>query len=118
MGESHSTDPFMIFPAGTLMLSGNWMMDAAGVNMPPRSEEHTSELQSPCNLVCRLLLEKKTFEMNPIGALPANGSDRSALPPNEPIITTNSRNDAFLFYCTTSAKHPTAAPLPSAMLRW
>src|SRR5256885_9214474 len=28
----------------------------------PRSEEHTSELQSPCNLVCRLLLEKKTTE--------------------------------------------------------
>src|SRR5256885_5976661 len=26
---------------------------------PMRSEEHTSELQSPCNLVCRLLLEKK-----------------------------------------------------------
>src|SRR5256885_10164837 len=26
----------------------------------PRSEEHTSELQSPCNLVCRLLLEKKS----------------------------------------------------------
>src|SRR5688500_19811844 len=26
---------------------------------PPRSEEHTSELQSPCKLVCRLLLEKK-----------------------------------------------------------
>src|SRR5256885_10092071 len=38
---------------------------AAGVNdwglsgAPVRSEEHTSELQSPCNLVCRLLLEKK-----------------------------------------------------------
>src|SRR5688500_20077104 len=27
-----------------------------------RSEEHTSELQSPCNLVCRLLLEKKNKE--------------------------------------------------------
>src|SRR2546426_3959802 len=27
--------------------------------MAVRSEEHTSELQSPCNLVCRLLLEKK-----------------------------------------------------------
>src|SRR2546426_6009480 len=27
-----------------------------------RSEEHTSELQSPCNLVCRLLLEKKTYK--------------------------------------------------------
>src|SRR5256885_4123883 len=36
------------------------------VNEPPgnfrgRSEEHTSELQSPCNLVCRLLLEKKNI---------------------------------------------------------
>src|SRR5256885_7228736 len=27
-----------------------------------RSEEHTSELQSPCNLVCRLLLEKKNVD--------------------------------------------------------
>src|SRR5256885_9517730 len=33
-----------------------------------RSEEHTSELQSPCNLVCRLLLEKKT----PATAAPKN----------------------------------------------
>src|SRR5256885_6941467 len=31
--------------------SGRWLRS--------RSEEHTSELQSPCNLVCRLLLEKK-----------------------------------------------------------
>src|SRR5256885_5615005 len=30
-----------------------------------RSEEHTSELQSPCNLVCRLLLEKK-IKTNPL----------------------------------------------------
>src|SRR2546426_1991686 len=29
-----------------------------------RSEEHTSELQSPCNLVCRLLLEKKKQQTN------------------------------------------------------
>src|SRR5256885_12705946 len=29
-----------------------------------RSEEHTSELQSPCNLVCRLLLEKKKLTPN------------------------------------------------------
>src|SRR5256885_8116212 len=29
-----------------------------------RSEEHTSELQSPCNLVCRLLLEKKKKILN------------------------------------------------------
>src|SRR5256885_9161054 len=32
---------------------------------PVRSEEHTSELQSPCNLVCRLLLEKKTLQPRP-----------------------------------------------------
>src|SRR5256885_5215536 len=31
----------------------------AGPMSLARSEEHTSELQSPCNLVCRLLLEKK-----------------------------------------------------------
>src|SRR5256885_9713848 len=40
--------------------------EAVGLTIPilrspdgVRSEEHTSELQSPCNLVCRLLLEKK-----------------------------------------------------------
>src|SRR5256885_8588816 len=37
-----------------LQALGEW-----GVMTTPRSEEHTSELQSPCNLVCRLLLEKK-----------------------------------------------------------
>src|SRR5256885_7567449 len=31
----------------------------AATHRVARSEEHTSELQSPCNLVCRLLLEKK-----------------------------------------------------------
>src|SRR2546426_3815763 len=34
----------------------------AVIAVPVRSEEHTSELQSPCNLVCRLLLEKKNKE--------------------------------------------------------
>src|SRR6266850_3980721 len=34
-----------------------------------RSEEHTSELQSPCNLVCRLLLEKKKKLNQTIAAL-------------------------------------------------
>src|SRR5256885_8858391 len=35
----------------------------AGVAPQGRSEEHTSELQSPCNLVCRLLLEKKKRQL-------------------------------------------------------
>src|SRR2546426_4587501 len=34
-----------------------------------RSEEHTSELQSPCNLVCRLLLEKKKEQEAATGSL-------------------------------------------------
>src|SRR5256885_9183100 len=34
-------------------------VEPAEVSAVDRSEEHTSELQSPCNLVCRLLLEKK-----------------------------------------------------------
>src|SRR2546426_4241406 len=38
----------------------DWVINALNQDMPfKRSEEHTSELQSPCNLVCRLLLEKK-----------------------------------------------------------
>src|SRR5205807_9881722 len=35
------------------------MCEYLGFAESGRSEEHTSELQSPCNLVCRLLLEKK-----------------------------------------------------------
>src|SRR5256885_7187022 len=36
-----------------------YRLKSVSYNDTPRSEEHTSELQSPCNLVCRLLLEKK-----------------------------------------------------------
>src|SRR5256885_8109674 len=42
-------------PAGPLDIR-TWLVS--------RSEEHTSELQSPCNLVCRLLLEKKKITIN------------------------------------------------------
>src|SRR2546426_9145555 len=34
-----------------------------------RSEEHTSELQSPCNLVCRLLLEKKKKDKSTMASM-------------------------------------------------
>src|SRR5256885_9734594 len=44
-GSPRFPDPFIAF--------GRWQQ------FFKRSEEHTSELQSPCNLVCRLLLEKK-----------------------------------------------------------
>src|SRR5206468_8474569 len=37
-----------------------------GVSVGARSEEHTSELQSRSDLVCRLLLEKKNDDVNPV----------------------------------------------------
>src|SRR3989454_4708214 len=40
-------------------IQGFFDVPVDNVYATPRSEEHTSELQSPCNLVCRLLLEKK-----------------------------------------------------------
>src|SRR5256885_7412928 len=42
-----------------------FLRDARGVIEVSRSEEHTSELQSPCKLVCRLLLEKKKKNTTP-----------------------------------------------------
>src|SRR5256885_11592024 len=60
-----------LFPYTTLFRSSISCADAPKQALRPerddkdhrqeqdRSEEHTSELQSPCNLVCRLLLEKK-----------------------------------------------------------
>src|SRR3989454_4728603 len=44
---------------GGLLLIASTFFYLSGVLGIQRSEEHTSELQSPCNLVCRLLLEKK-----------------------------------------------------------
>src|SRR5256885_6944934 len=42
------------------MARGKWRSGRTqSLQREARSEEHTSELQSPCNLVCRLLLEKK-----------------------------------------------------------
>src|SRR2546426_5255422 len=45
-----------------------------------RSEEHTSELQSPCNLVCRLLLEKKNQVWNDALKRTRNAAHFSAPP--------------------------------------
>src|SRR5256885_4607063 len=47
--------------------------------MSARSEEHTSELQSPCNLVCRLLLEKKKKQHDHRTC----GDDRSGAQPSK-----------------------------------
>src|SRR5256885_12019881 len=50
------------FPKDDMELSGRLRMEDRPAFKLMRSEEHTSELQSPCNLVCRLLLEKKKIQ--------------------------------------------------------
>src|SRR5207248_11061981 len=83
---------FTPFPYTTLFRSGlhvfilarrmffivRFRVERAGrMPRPPRSEEHTSELQSPYDLVCRLLLEKKkanTAEPLPFATPPASST--------------------------------------------
>src|SRR3989454_11107348 len=62
LSESHASDIVVTWPDGH-ETSGitRHIDDLKGMFV--RSEEHTSELQSPCNLVCRLLLEKKKTEI-------------------------------------------------------
>src|SRR2546426_1764824 len=54
--EIHATEKVKLKVPVHLVGNPDGVRNAGGVL---RSEEHTSELQSPCNLVCRLLLEKK-----------------------------------------------------------
>src|SRR2546426_6738772 len=71
-------DPPAMLQAGLNLIGGIGRLDLRGKRVlikpnvvndrPPRSEEHTSELQSPCNLVCRLLLEKKKKRKKPTKA--------------------------------------------------
>src|SRR2546426_5995915 len=55
--STRTTDPTLRSRMSVAMLCAG--VSGAAVTTDSRSEEHTSELQSPCNLVCRLLLEKK-----------------------------------------------------------
>src|SRR5256885_10995931 len=63
--EIRGTRTVTMWPRDRLSVGGGRMAHVTGQDHDylraalERSEEHTSELQSPCNLVCRLLLEKK-----------------------------------------------------------
>src|SRR5256885_3115343 len=57
--EPHVEDDGGVGDAEDLRLDDLPLFDVGEGPLVQRSEEHTSELQSPCNLVCRLLLEKK-----------------------------------------------------------
>src|SRR5205807_5437384 len=49
-------------PASKVSTGSGAVKPASKVSTGSPAEEHTSELQSPCNLVCRLLLEKKNHD--------------------------------------------------------
>src|SRR5207244_10997882 len=58
---SHDVEPPDSTPAGSCLFAAQQRL---GAERECRSEEHTSELQSPDHLVCRLLLEKKNKHTN------------------------------------------------------
>src|SRR5438067_3570582 len=70
--ESATTEVYTLSLHDALPISTGgmilWYCRGVGHHLPPiltRSEEHTSELQSRFDLVCRLLLEKKNYSMLP-----------------------------------------------------
>src|SRR5258708_28084423 len=93
-----------LFPYTTLFRSGRVLLWQVPFGQPPslhplrhrlpgvRSEEHTSELQSPDHLVCRLLLEKKkqiVFALQCVRiVMPTNSTLHTPLPPHvDPTVS-------------------------------
>src|SRR3954466_3304004 len=99
-------------------------MPSSGVQTCARSEEHTSELQSHDNLVCRLLLEKKMTHQNrekrpktpaPCGARPGRRvTRRSAHPPVgvRPRRAPRSLFCLFFLFFFLRTRPPRNSPLP------
>src|SRR5256885_2442641 len=107
-------DSFHILAAKT-PLDALELIDRDKIFLVQRSEEHTSELQSPCNLVCRLLLEKKKYKPcrlpasspKPAGLLASSSALSAAQHPIHPLITAP----------TLQLPHAPAAAAASAPLR-
>src|SRR5258708_22532499 len=89
-------DALPISTSATARRSTPWPSASApstSCSTPPRSEEHTSELQSPDHLVCRLLLEKqKTFPYR----LPHSSASPSTSRPAEPSARRHRRAASLL----------------------
>src|SRR3989454_2271041 len=81
-----------------LLDRGRALLEIAGAHR--RSEEHTSELQSPCNLVCRLLLEKK--KTKPL----LQACARRAQFARQPLEHTDESNQVRLIHLTPEHAEP------------
>src|ERR1017187_8040416 len=90
-------------PTAAMSPAADWLPGSAR-----RSEEHTSELQSPMYLVCRLLLEKNTDTIRRTGCVPAGCPEPGACPrgPAAPAARP-----------TSTAAVPPGRPGPSATRR-
>src|ERR1039457_5827396 len=94
--------------------------------LPIRSEEHTSELQSPCNLVCRLLLEKNKSRKSPlkgsfhgtclewwVSPLGARRTSLYTVTSSLPTLRRVPSSPPLLFSCLRAALHRTYPPPPN-----
>src|SRR6266487_2767324 len=99
-----------LFPYTTLFRSPT--VDRARHGYPPddysigrRSEEHTSELQSPVHLVCRLLLEKKKTSFLRRRLAPCRKSPTGRWSSSSSVLsmTTSSRTDSAFFFFNDTA---------------
>src|SRR2546430_12570870 len=84
------------------------------VKIPLRSEEHTSELQSQSNLVCRLLLEKKkdpTSTFNTAGSTPTNKAYTRTIISRNAHCLVRSSSAPLAKTVLTTISYPTAMPI-------
>src|ERR1022692_4668497 len=116
-----------LFPYTTLFRSHAQLVEwvrrhgESGSDGSPRSEEHTSELQSPCNLVCRLLLEKKNKNDTRTTGRQGRSTSPTAIarpesarrPTSPPSASPRSPVRFFFFLTTAPPQRSTPSPPPS-----
>src|SRR6266446_1499183 len=94
-------------------------VDRIEMPSPLRSEEHTSELQSPCNIVCRLLLEKKNAVLQRYGAWRARDTRPTEMFPDGFIRLFSNELSSLvlaLFFFLMTRRPPTSTLFPYTTL--
>src|SRR5256885_12075120 len=102
-GCDEQTPLTQVLPDGTLRTAArltHWICEN-------RSEEHTSELQSPCNLVCRLLLEKKNrcLSLSPCPKRAPRGVNPPPTDRDEPALHPGHRSPSRTTHSPSSRRH-------------
>src|SRR2546425_8775003 len=74
--DAHTSPPSSVVTCSARNVPAGTVTDSQPTTCAPRSEEHTSELQSLAYLVCRLLLEKKKKKQNPQASTARENNER------------------------------------------